>query len=72
MIVAGPLLYVLGNALFKRAYTGRFPLSHIVGIALLVASALAGWHWPPLALYAATTVALVVAATWETRSLRAR
>ncbi len=71
MIVAGPLLYVAGNGLFKRAYTGRFPLSHGVGLAILAASALIGWHWPPLALYAATTLALVVAAAWETRSLKA-
>jgi low temperature requirement protein LtrA len=71
MIVAGPLLYVAGNGLFKRAYTGRFPLSHGVGLAILAASALIGWHWPPLALYAATTLALLVAAAWETRSLKA-
>jgi low temperature requirement protein LtrA len=61
---------VAGNALFKRAYTGRFPLSHLAGLALLALSAAIGWHWPPLALYAATSVALVVVAAWETRSLR--
>jgi low temperature requirement protein LtrA len=71
MIVTGPLFYVAGNGLFKRAYTRRFPLSHLVGLAILAAFALIGWHWPPLALYAATTLALLVAAAWETWSLKA-
>jgi low temperature requirement protein LtrA len=73
VILAGPLLYVVGNLLFKRAVAGRTPLSHLVGLGLLLAVALAvGRHVPGLALGAATACVLVVVAVWEARSLGRR
>jgi low temperature requirement protein LtrA len=33
--IAGPSLYFLGNALYKKVVYGRFPRSHIVGLLLL-------------------------------------
>ncbi len=37
MLVAGPLIYLLGSALYKRAVYGRVPRSHLLGALLLVA-----------------------------------
>jgi low temperature requirement protein LtrA len=36
-IIAGPALYLLGNALFKRLSAPYTPLSHLVGLGLLAA-----------------------------------
>lgn len=36
MLVAGPLIYLLGSALYKRAVYARLPRSHLVGAAALV------------------------------------
>jgi low temperature requirement protein LtrA len=35
-VIGAPALYITGNLLFKQAITGRWPLSHLIGIALLV------------------------------------
>ena len=73
-IVGGPLIYLLGNALFKWLTNDRRapPLSHLAGLALLLALApLALSHWlSPLALGAATTAILVLVAAWETIAIR--
>jgi len=39
VLIAGPGLYLLGNALYKKVIYGRFPLSHITGLVLLAAMA---------------------------------
>lgn len=37
LMVAGPLIYLLGSALYKRVVYGRAPRSHLFGaVALLV------------------------------------
>jgi low temperature requirement protein LtrA len=69
-VLGGPLLFLVGNLLFKGAVTGRPPLSHLVGLGLLVLLTPTSPVLSPLALAAATTIVLVVAATWETVSLR--
>jgi low temperature requirement protein LtrA len=74
--VGGPLAYLTGALLFKRAVRGWFQLSHLVGIGLLVAMlplalVLAG-RASPLALASACTVILVVVALWESLSLRTK
>jgi low temperature requirement protein LtrA len=68
--LAGPALYILGNILFKRVVYGSFPLSHLVGMALLGLLVAAAPFVAPLAFAAATTLVLVIVATWETRSRR--
>jgi low temperature requirement protein LtrA len=69
VILAGPMIYLLGTSLFKWVMHERRapPLSHLAGIVLLIALA-----WPtaahllsPLALSAATTGVLAVVAAWE-------
>ena len=72
-VLGGPALYLLGNALFKRASAPHVPLSHLVGIGLLAALAALVPFLPlmtPLLLSAATTVVLAIVAAWEWISLR--
>lgn len=71
VLIGGPALYLLGNALFKKTVNRiNLPLSHLVGLALLAALALTFAWWPIAALGVATTVVLLVVAIWEVRSLR--
>ena len=75
-IIGGPLLYLLGNALFKWVTSERTlpPLSHLIGLALLLGL------WPlaqsqvfsALALGTLTTAVLLLVAAWETRALHVR
>lgn len=64
--VGGPALYLIGNALFKRTIYGFLPLSHHVGLALLLALAFAAPALPPLAVGALSTAVLITVALWET------
>lgn len=72
-IIGGPALYVLGCMLFKWVTNDRRtpPLSHIVGLLLLLsATPLATHHhFSALALSAVTTAILVLVAVWETVAL---
>jgi low temperature requirement protein LtrA len=70
-LLGGPALYLFGNLLFKRSSGGEhFPLSHLVGLGLLAATAPFAPHLSPLLLSAIATGALVLTAAWELRSLR--
>ncbi|MDI2594397.1 low temperature requirement protein A [Pseudomonas sp. 681] len=73
-IIAGPWLFLLGNALFKWVMADRLlpPLSHLVGLGLLIVLL-------PLALNqlfsvwvlgALTTAVVMLVAAWETLALR--
>jgi low temperature requirement protein LtrA len=73
-IIAGPWLFLLGNALFKWVMADRLlpPLSHLVGLGLLLALLpLALNHlFSALVLGALTTVVVMLVAAWETIALR--
>jgi len=73
VILAGPMIYVTGVALFKWVTNDRLtpPLSHMVGIVLLLALVLpARAHLlSPLALGVAATLVLLVVAVWESIAL---
>jgi low temperature requirement protein LtrA len=71
VLLGGPALYLLGNALFKMTVIHtHFPLSHLVGLVLLLAILVPASTLSVLSLAALSTLVLVVAATWETLSLR--
>jgi low temperature requirement protein LtrA len=70
VLLGGPALYLLGNVFFKRASAKHYPLSHLVGLGLLVLLAPVALFATPLALGAATTAVFVLVASWETRSFR--
>jgi low temperature requirement protein LtrA len=70
VLIGGPALYLLGNALFKRLSAPNLPLSHLVGLGLLALLIPAAVVATPLLLSAATTAVLIVVAAWEAISLR--
>jgi len=72
VIVGGPALYLLGTALFKRLTAANVPLSHLVGLGLLLALGIAGGLIARLHLASATTAILIVVAVWEWASLTDR
>lgn len=69
----GPLLFLLGNQAFKwmTAHRPLPPLSHFIGVGLLVGIGITGWlrHWEPLTIGAAAAGALIATALWEWFSL---
>lgn len=70
-IVGGPALYVVGNMLFKRVAYGRLPLSHMIGLVLLVALGIAAPLLDPLPISVLSTIILVIIVIWENASLKA-
>lgn len=74
VILAGPALYLLGNALFKWTSNDRKlpPLSHVVGLSLLalVAPFAFAHQLSALALGTVTTSVMVLVAGWESIALR--
>jgi low temperature requirement protein LtrA len=69
VIIGGPGLYLIGNALFKRLSAPNMPLSHLVGLGLLVLLIPAAVVATPLALSAAATATLIIVVFWEWWSL---
>jgi low temperature requirement protein LtrA len=69
-VIGGPLLYLLGNFLFKSTVAEHRPLSHLVGLMLYVLLLPFASHFTPLVLGAAASGVLVIVAVWETVSLR--
>ena len=68
VLLGGPALYLAGNVFFKRASAKYYPLSHLVGLGLLLLLAVVSLRMTPLVLGAATTIVLITVAVWETRS----
>ncbi len=72
MAVGGPLLFLGGVLLFKKATVKGPRLSHAIGLVLLIAVGIWAWiddHAAPVVLAVATTAVLVLVAAWETLSL---
>lgn len=70
MLVAGPLIYLLGSALYKRVVYGRMPRSHLLGAVLLLVM---GPLLPMTHLLAAgwlTSVVLLLVGLVDTRTQR--
>jgi len=69
VMIGGPMLYLLGTALFKKLTAPNFPLSHLVGLGLLVLLGATLGFATPLLLTSATTAILILVAVWEWASL---
>lgn len=65
VLAGGPLVYLLGNALFKRVVYGRFPRSHAIGMLLLLALLPLMPHLSLLAAGTLTTAVMVAVTAWE-------
>jgi low temperature requirement protein LtrA len=72
IVVGGPVLYLLGTGWFKKLTAPNFPLSHMVGLGLLVLLGFGHGFVTPLHLAAGTTAVLIVVAVWEWASLTDR
>jgi low temperature requirement protein LtrA len=65
------MMYLLGCALFKKTVNQTpFPLSHLVGLGLLVMLIAPALVLSSLLLSISTTVVLIIVAVWETWALR--
>ncbi len=71
VLIAGPLIYLLGNALYKKAVYGRLPLSHLAGLAALVVLTPLAYLTDLLMVGGLTTTILTGVAIWEGCSRRA-
>ena len=70
IILGGAALYVLGNALFKQSIVQRFPLSHLVGLAMLMGLLPVMQDMTVLVLDGSVTAILITVAVWERVSWR--
>jgi low temperature requirement protein LtrA len=71
VLIGGPLCYLIGNVLYKKAVYGRFPLSHLAGLAALLMLAPLSYLTDLLMVGALAAAVLVGVAVWEGRSRRA-
>ena len=68
-ILGGPGLFLLGTLWFKKLTAGWAPLSHLVGLGLMLLLALVSSWFTPLGLTLSATAVLMLVAAWEHRSL---
>jgi low temperature requirement protein LtrA len=68
--IAGATIYLFGNGVYKTVVYGRFPLSHMLGLAALAILLPFGTNISLLALGSSVTAILIVVAAWETLSRR--
>ena len=69
--LGGPLLFLVGTLLFKRAIRGHLQPSHVAGLGVLIALTPVAFFVSPLLLSAATTLTLIAVGLWEAVSLGA-
>jgi low temperature requirement protein LtrA len=69
-LIGGPVLFIGGTLLFKRVTVGRWPLSHLVGLGLLMFALLTVPYLWPLGVATLCAGILVLIAIWETLSLQ--
>lgn len=65
VLLGGPAVYLVGNAMFKRVVHGRFPLSHIAGVALLGLLIPVIGHASIAVAGTCTTAILLAVAVWD-------
>lgn len=70
LLLGGPFIYLLGNALYKRVIYGRIPLSHWIGAALLALIVPFAFRTDLLMVCGLTTLTLMTVAAWESISRR--
>jgi low temperature requirement protein LtrA len=71
LILGGPAIYLVGNALFTRALSGAVPWSRLIAIAALVALTPLAGGAPALTLLVAATLIIVALAGWDLRGREA-
>ncbi len=71
VLIGGPGLYLLGNAIYKRVVYGKLPLSHLAGLAMLAVLVPFAWMTDLLMVGGLTTLIMLIVAAWEALSRRA-
>lgn len=71
-LVAGPAIYLLGSAAYKRIVYGLVPASHLAGAVVLAALLALGSRVDLLTMGWLTTAVMLAAGLWESRLLRRR
>lgn len=69
-IIGGPVVFLIGNIWFKYAIRRRAPLSHLAGIAALLALSAIVPFAEPYQMYMASAAILMAVAFWEFLSLK--
>ena len=69
-LVLGPVVYLLGSAVYKRVVYGVVPASHIAGAVALLALVPVGYAVNLLAMGWLTTVVLLAVGFWEAKVVR--
>ncbi|HEX7804082.1 MAG TPA: low temperature requirement protein A [Pseudoxanthomonas sp.] len=71
-LLAGPAIYLLGSAIYKKVVYGSVPGSHIVGALMLVALMPVAYAGDLLLMAWLTTGVVLVVSFWDTHLLRNR
>ena len=71
-LTAGPAVYLLGSAIYKKVVFGHVPLSHIAGAAVLLALLPLGQLCDLLTLGWLTTLTMLGICVWEARAMMRR
>lgn len=72
VLVAGPAIYLIGSAIYKKVVYGVFPASHVFGVLALLAAIPVGYVTNLLEMGVLTTVVMLVVSVWEGRNKRLR
>ncbi|WPG41105.1 low temperature requirement protein A (plasmid) [Variovorax sp. EBFNA2] len=72
ILLAGPAIYLLGSAIYKRVVYGKVPTSHLAGVLMLAALLPAALVGDMLVMGWLTTAVVLVVSFWEARLLRSR
>ncbi len=67
-LLAGPAIYLLGNAFYKKVVYGEIPVSHIAGLIALIVLVPFAYATDLLMIGALTTVIMLIVGFWESRN----
>jgi low temperature requirement protein LtrA len=67
VLIGGPLIYLIGNAAYKKVVYGWFPPSHIAGIVALAVLWPVSFVTDRLMVGGLTSLILIVVAAWQSR-----
>lgn len=67
VLLAGPAIYLLGSAVYKRVVYGAVPVSHLAGVLMLLALVPVSSVADMLAMGWLTTVVVLVVSFWDAR-----
>ncbi|AMP15066.1 low temperature requirement protein A [Collimonas pratensis] len=70
VLIGGPMVYLLGNGIYKTVVYRRFPFSHMIGLGLLAVLIPFAYLTDQLMISGLTTVILIAAAIQESVSRR--